>query len=220
MLLRPAGTSRVRAVFSWSYRYLDDAAARVFRLLGLHPGAAFEPHAVAALDDSTVEQASQTLLTLARAHLIQLAGQDRYSMHDLLRAYAAERANEEESREAKEESLTRLFDYYAGTTAAAMDTLFPAGESRAASAPKPSTPMPDVADADTARNWLAANLVTIVEIAAFTAGPTGLATRPAWPTRSSGTLRPAAASPKSWPSTAMPCARPAGSVTARPKPRR
>ena len=84
-------------------------------------------------------------------------------MHDLLRAYAAERANEEESGQAKEESLTRLFDYYAGTTAAAMDTLFPAGESRAASAPKPSTPMPEVADADTARNWLAANLVTIVD---------------------------------------------------------
>ena len=160
----------VRAVFSWSYRYLDDAAARVFRLLGVHPGGGFEPHAVAALDDRTAGQASQTLLTLARAHLIQLTGQDRYGMHDLLRAYAAERADQEESGPATEQSLTRLFDYYAGTTAAAMDTLFPAGESRASSAPKPSTPMPEVADADTARNWLAANLATVVEIAAFTAG--------------------------------------------------
>ena len=210
------------AVFSWSYRYLDDAAARVFRLLGLHPGAAFEPHAVAALDDSTVEQASQTLLTLARAHLFQLAGQDRYSMHDLLRAYAAERANEEESRPAKEESMTRLFDYYAGTTAAAMDTLFRPHELRAASAPKPSTPMPEVADADTARNWLAANLVTIVEVAAFTVGTdwaghtTSLANAiftylEAYSANFSGDRAI---------STAMPCARPAGSVTARPKPRR
>jgi tetratricopeptide (TPR) repeat protein/transcriptional regulator with XRE-family HTH domain len=160
----------VRGVFSWSYRYLDDAVARVFRLLGLHPGSTFEPHAAAALTDSTVEQASQMLLTLARAHLIQLTGQDRYSMHDLLRAYAAERADEGESAQAKEESLTRLFDYYVGTTAAAMDTLFPGGEARAASAPKPSTPAPEVADADNARNWLAANLATLVEIAAFTAG--------------------------------------------------
>ena len=28
----------VRAVFSWSYQQLDAAAARMFRLLGLHPG--------------------------------------------------------------------------------------------------------------------------------------------------------------------------------------
>jgi hypothetical protein len=28
----------VRAVFSWSYRALSDPAARMFRLLGLHPG--------------------------------------------------------------------------------------------------------------------------------------------------------------------------------------
>lgn len=160
----------VRGVFSWSYRHLDDAAARVFRLLGVHPGSTFEPYAVAALDGGTTGQASHTLLALARAHLIQPAGQDRYSMHDLLQAYAAELADEREIGQAREESLTRLFDYYVGTTAAAMDALFPAGESRVASAPKPSTPMPEVADADTARNWLAANLATLVEIAAFTAG--------------------------------------------------
>jgi hypothetical protein len=30
--------SRVRAVFSWSYNALSSSAARLFRLLGLHPG--------------------------------------------------------------------------------------------------------------------------------------------------------------------------------------
>ena len=34
------GLTAVRAVFSWSVRHLDDEAARAFRLLGLHPGAA------------------------------------------------------------------------------------------------------------------------------------------------------------------------------------
>src|SRR5262249_59710502 len=29
--------TNIRAVFSWSYRQLDATAARVFRLLGLHP---------------------------------------------------------------------------------------------------------------------------------------------------------------------------------------
>jgi tetratricopeptide (TPR) repeat protein/transcriptional regulator with XRE-family HTH domain len=160
----------VRGVFSWSYQHLAEPVARTFRLLGLHPGASFEPYAVAALTGSPIEQASQTLLALARAHLIHFAGQDRYSMHDLLRAYAAERADEQESGQDSQESLTRLFDYYVGTTAVAMDTLFPAGESRAASAPRPPGPMPPVADAGVARDWLAANLATLVEIAAFTAG--------------------------------------------------
>src|SRR5262249_16311131 len=35
----------VRAAFSWSYRYLSPAAARMFRLLGLHPGPHIPPPA-------------------------------------------------------------------------------------------------------------------------------------------------------------------------------
>ena len=43
-LLDAGGDPRtaVRAVFSWSYRHLDAAAARAFRLLGLHPGPDFD----------------------------------------------------------------------------------------------------------------------------------------------------------------------------------
>jgi tetratricopeptide (TPR) repeat protein len=41
--------SSVRAVFSWSYRQLSDAAARMFRLLGLHPGPDSSPPAAASL---------------------------------------------------------------------------------------------------------------------------------------------------------------------------
>jgi transcriptional regulator with XRE-family HTH domain len=44
-LLDAGGDPRtaVRAVFSWSYRHLDPAAARAFRLAGLHPGPDFDP---------------------------------------------------------------------------------------------------------------------------------------------------------------------------------
>ena len=44
----------VRAVFSWSCRHLDPAAARAFRLLGLHPGPDFDRYAAAALAGGTV----------------------------------------------------------------------------------------------------------------------------------------------------------------------
>lgn len=42
-----AGT--VRSVFAWSYRVLPEGAARLFRLLGLHPGRDFTAGAAAAL---------------------------------------------------------------------------------------------------------------------------------------------------------------------------
>jgi hypothetical protein len=82
----------IRASFWWSYRQLDDLAARAFRLAGLHPGASIEPAAIAALAEVTPALARRALETLARASLIQTRGHERYSMNTLLRAYAAEQA--------------------------------------------------------------------------------------------------------------------------------
>jgi DNA-binding SARP family transcriptional activator/uncharacterized protein HemY len=92
-LLDAAGDqlTAVRAVFSWSVRHLDDEAAGAFRLLGLHPAADFDAYAAAALTNTTLRQARSLLDRLARAHLIQPAGPGSYGMHDLLRAYAADR---------------------------------------------------------------------------------------------------------------------------------
>jgi DNA-binding SARP family transcriptional activator len=116
----------VRAVFSWSYQHLGADVARTFRLLGLHPGPDFEPYATAALTGMTAEQARQMLDLLARAHLIQADGPGRYGMHDLLRAYAHERATAEDEKAERRQALTRLFDYYLDTAAAAMDNMIPA----------------------------------------------------------------------------------------------
>ena len=41
----------VRSVFSWSYRQLSEPTARMFRLLGLHPGPDFSASATASLAD-------------------------------------------------------------------------------------------------------------------------------------------------------------------------
>ena len=61
----------VVTVFSWSLRQLPTAAARTFRLLGLHPGPDLGAHAAAALTGSTVPDARRALEVLARAHLVQ-----------------------------------------------------------------------------------------------------------------------------------------------------
>lgn len=70
-LLDAGGDPRtgVRAVFSWSYRHLDGAAARAFRLLGLHPGPDLDCYAAAALCDTTAEEARYLLDLLTRSHL-------------------------------------------------------------------------------------------------------------------------------------------------------
>ena len=106
-LLDAGGDERtaVRGVFSWSYRHLPAAAARAFRLIGLHPGPDLDAYAVAALTSAaadgepapvTATQAKDALALLARAHLVHPSGAGRYGMHDLLRAYARELAAAED----------------------------------------------------------------------------------------------------------------------------
>jgi tetratricopeptide (TPR) repeat protein len=158
----------VRAVFSWSCQHLNSAAARAFRLSGLHPGADLDPYAAAALFGDAVRRAGDLLEVLARAHLIQRTQPGCYQMHDLLRAYAAELATARDSEEEQRAALTRLFDHYLHTAATAMDVLRPAERHRRPRIPAPATPGPPVADAATARGWLDARRTNLVAAAAHT----------------------------------------------------
>ena len=169
-LLEAGGDPRtaVRAVLSWSYRHLDAAAARVFRLAGLHPGPDFDAYAVAALADADLGQARRMLDVLARAHLIQPVGPGRYGLHDLLRAYARELAARDGEQE-QHATLTRLFDHYLYTAAAAMDTLYPAERHRRPRIPASATPVPPVTGPDAARGWLDAGRATLVAVAVHAA---------------------------------------------------
>ena len=60
-LLDAGGDERtaVRGVFSWSYRHLPAAAARAFRLIGLHPGPDLDAYAVAALTGGAARRRQQ-----------------------------------------------------------------------------------------------------------------------------------------------------------------
>jgi hypothetical protein len=115
----------VRAVFSWSYRYLSPAAARMFRLLGLHPGPDITVDAAASLAAVPAGQARGLLDELAVANLLAEHASGRFACHDLLRAYAGEQARVIDSEEQRRGALTGLFDYYLAAAAAAMDALFP-----------------------------------------------------------------------------------------------
>ena len=160
--------SAVRAVFSWSLRHLDDEAARTFRLLGLHPGTAFNDYAAAALADSTLREARWLLDRLARASLIQPAGPGRYDMHDLLRAYAADQAADRHSEYERKAALTRLFDHYLATATIAAATLF-RGDPDQPALPRSAGPAPLVTSPAAALAWLDAERSTLVAVAAHAA---------------------------------------------------
>ncbi|GIF58154.1 AfsR/SARP family transcriptional regulator [Asanoa iriomotensis] len=118
-------TTRLRAVLSLSYRALTPAAARLFRLLGLHPGGTVGLPAAASLAGVPSPVARDLLTELTRASLLAEPDPRRYALHDLLRAYATELACDEETPSARKAAFTRLLDHYLHTAIEADRQLSP-----------------------------------------------------------------------------------------------
>ncbi|WP_436532743.1 BTAD domain-containing putative transcriptional regulator [Actinoplanes sp. HUAS TT8] len=116
---------QVRAVFSWSYSALTPAAARMFRLLGLHPGPDISADAAAGLAARPLPEARALLAELIRASLLTEHRPGRFAFHDLLRAYACEQAHREFSDRERTEAVGRLLAYYLHTAHAADRQLNP-----------------------------------------------------------------------------------------------
>jgi tetratricopeptide (TPR) repeat protein/DNA-binding SARP family transcriptional activator len=159
----------VRVVFSWSYKHLPADAARAFRLAGLHPGSDLDAYAVAALTNTTADRARRSLDVLARAHLMRLNRPGRYGTHDLLRAYACDLAESQDSESDRRTALTRLFDYYLAAAATARDALSPAERRQRPSISPAWLPTPSVADPAAAIAWLDAERPNLVAVCTHTA---------------------------------------------------
>ncbi len=110
----------VRGVFDWSYRGLRPATARVFRLLGLHPGPDASLAAAASLGGCQEAEVRGLLRELTRACLLTEPVPGRYTCHDLLREYAAELAGNKESEAERNAALRRLYGCYLHTAFAAL----------------------------------------------------------------------------------------------------
>ncbi|WP_432043870.1 AfsR/SARP family transcriptional regulator [Streptomyces cadmiisoli] len=166
-LLDAGGDPRaaVRAVFFWSYRGLPSEAARVFRLLGTHPGPDFDVRAAAALADADTSRTAHVLEALARAHLIQRTGSGRYCMHELLRAYARWLADHEDGEAAQGSARTRMFDHYLTGAAAAVDALYPAERHRRPAVSCYRGHLPPSRDETAARDWLDRERLVLLSVA-------------------------------------------------------
>ncbi|MGP4012497.1 AfsR/SARP family transcriptional regulator [Streptomyces sp. 4N124] len=114
-----------RTVFSWSHHALTPGAARLFALLGLHPGPDISAPAAASLTGLTPHQVQTQLAELARAHLITEHVPRRYTLHDLLRAYATEQAHTLDPATEQRPAVHRMLDHYLSTAHAADHLLDP-----------------------------------------------------------------------------------------------
>jgi len=161
--------SRVRAVFSWSTRQLTAEAARMFWLLGLHPGPDITVSAAASLAGTAEADARHLLRELARAHLTAEHLPGRYAFHDLLRAYATEQAHHTGSRAERVAAIGRILDHYLHTAAVADRPLNPTKEPVALAQPRSGASPEQPTDYPQALAWFQAEhqvLLAAVNLAA------------------------------------------------------
>ncbi|MEU0882247.1 helix-turn-helix domain-containing protein [Lentzea sp. NPDC005914] len=135
-----AGDLQVRAAFEMSYQQLSPGAATLFRRLSLVPGTSASAELAAVLTSSSEEALDE----LADASLLGISETDgRYTLHDLLRVYAIERLELDDSPAVVEEVGSRLRHWLLATATEAARTFdqdHPA------------------ADRESAGRWLAAEL--------------------------------------------------------------
>ncbi|MFC3897891.1 BTAD domain-containing putative transcriptional regulator [Lentzea rhizosphaerae] len=100
----------VRTVFASAHRTLSEPAARLFRVLGEHPGASFPADLADALGPGLDE--------LVATHLVSEVGNGRYALHDLVRLFARQSGD-------LADGVERLLDRYLTIAHAANQVLNP-----------------------------------------------------------------------------------------------
>lgn len=138
--------------FELTYSMLPGPTRTVFRRVGVLPCADFTADGVAAMCGIPVAEAAAHLARLVDTHLVQSHGTGRYAVHDLLRRYARQIADESDVA-----ATGALLAYFIQWSRAAADLLYP----QMLRLPLAGTGGgPDTADE--ARTWLAAEIHNLV----------------------------------------------------------
>jgi tetratricopeptide (TPR) repeat protein len=120
-----AGDREVRASFALSYRELKDDEARLFRRLGVFPGPDFGVALAGALVDTSSDEAEELLERLVDVRLLEEVGEERYRFHDLLRLFARERLEADETPPARQAAGARALGWLLEGASAANSLLSP-----------------------------------------------------------------------------------------------
>ncbi len=160
----------VRAVLSWSCQQLSPEAARMFRLLGLHPGPDISVPAAASLTAAALPAATRALRELTVASLLTEHPAGRYAFHDLLRAYAAELAQAADDEQARKAATDRILDHYLRTASAASLRLNEYRELEPLSGPQPGVRPEEMTSLPQALEWFRAERRVLVAAVSQAAG--------------------------------------------------
>src|SRR5439155_2273171 len=155
-----AGNLAVRASFEVSFASLAGSAgpggvdpARAFRLLGVWTGPFIALPAASALLGEEEQPVADALEVLVDAHLLESPEPDVYRFHDLLRVYAADRAQAQETDRERHDAVTRLLTWYLHTTEAAARVISPS-YSRVPLDPPPAAVQPmDFSSLESSLAW-------------------------------------------------------------------
>jgi tetratricopeptide (TPR) repeat protein/transcriptional regulator with XRE-family HTH domain len=154
------GDLAVNVAFDLSYRMLSEPERQLFRRLGLIPGSDFGAAAAALLADLPADEAQRLMEALAHANLLQQAsGTDRYRMHDLVRLYAAQRAQADD--QAAGQAIDRLNDWYLAAADMANGLVTPGFATLSRTVATTGEPL-SFATAQEAMSWLEAERANLV----------------------------------------------------------
>ncbi|GAA2503021.1 BTAD domain-containing putative transcriptional regulator [Winogradskya humida] len=154
----------LRAVFSWSYRALSEPAARLFRLMPLHPVPDMSIAAAAGLAGVPLRTGRALIAELERAHLITEDRPGRFRTHDLLRAYASELSEKHDPPRARAAAIAGCARFYRATAYAAHRRLLAYPGYQALGDPGPGgTPLTFAGQGDAMR-WFAAEQHALTEL--------------------------------------------------------
>ncbi|MFE1959489.1 BTAD domain-containing putative transcriptional regulator [Streptomyces sp. NPDC059479] len=148
------GYREIARAFAMSYYTLTEDQQAAFRLLSLHLGPDFGPHAAAALMGHQMDSAERILDALLDAHLLQEPAPDRYRFHDLVGEYARTLTATEDLAEDRNPAIRRVIDFYVQASRAAAQLTHP--RRLQLDLPHDSLPsqLPIWSDAQAAKQWL------------------------------------------------------------------
>ncbi|MCM4084478.1 DUF3856 domain-containing protein [Paractinoplanes hotanensis] len=154
----------VQLALHLSDQRLPPARRTLLRRLAGHPGQDFDAYAAAAVLDADLGATEEHLRRLTAEHLVQQPVPGRFVLHDLVRAYAVERATDDERPTDRRAAQTRLYDLYLYAASAAMDALHPAERHRRPTLPPNDVPKPALDDPKAALHWLDTERSTLVAV--------------------------------------------------------
>ncbi|MFD9702768.1 ATP-binding protein [Lentzea sp. NPDC059081] len=140
-------------VLSWSFAALTARQRTLFVLLGIAPGPDIGLPAATNLAGLAVAETVKVLRELEEASLVLRNARGRYSMHDLIRHYAADTAHEQLTSGEREAALRRVIDFYLHTAYAGDRVLAPNRTAQQLDPPERGCTPEPVPDGKTALAW-------------------------------------------------------------------